>query len=36
MRIKELDQFGEVGQRPRQTVDLIDNDDLDFPGADVV
>ena len=36
MRIEQLDQFGEVRQRPRQTVDLVDNDDVDLPGADIV
>src|SRR6266403_2582055 len=36
MRIEQLDQFGEVRQRPCQTVDLVDNDDVNLPGADIV
>ena len=36
MGIEQLDQLGEVRQRPRQTVDLVDNDDIDLPGADIV
>jgi hypothetical protein len=31
----ELDQFGEVGKRPRQPVYLVDDDDVDLAGADV-
>src|SRR5260370_15774549 len=26
----------EVGQRPRQTVDLVDDDDVDLPGANII
>jgi hypothetical protein len=26
--IKQLDQLGEVRERPRKTVDLVDNDDV--------
>jgi hypothetical protein len=33
--IEQFDQFGEVRQGPRQTIDLVDDDDVD-PGADVV
>jgi hypothetical protein len=33
--IEEFDQFGKVGKRSRQTVDLVDDDDIDSPGADV-
>ena len=36
MRIEQIDQFGEVRQRPCQTVDLVDNDDVNLPGADIV
>jgi hypothetical protein len=36
MGIEELDQLGEVGQRPRQPVYLVDDDDVDLAGADVV
>ena len=36
MRIEQLDQLGEVGQRPCQTVDLVDDDDVDLPGADII
>ena len=31
MRIEQFDQLGEVGQRPRQTVDLVDDDDVENP-----
>ena len=34
--IKQLDQLGEVGKRPRQTVYLVDDDDVDLAGADIV
>ena len=36
MSIEELDQFGEVGKRPGQPVYLVDDDDIDLAGADVV
>ena len=36
MGFEELDQFGEVGKRSRQPVYLIDDDDVDLAGADVV
>ena len=36
MGIEQLDQLGEVGKRPRQTVDLVDDDDVDLAGADIV
>ena len=36
MGIEELDQFGEVGKRSRQPVYLVDDDDVDLAGADVV
>jgi hypothetical protein len=34
--IEQLDQLGKVCQRPRQAVDLVDDDDVNLPGADVV
>ena len=36
MGVEQLYQLGEVGQRPRQAVDLIDDDDINLPGADIV
>src|SRR6202011_1465800 len=36
MGIKQLDQFGEVRQRPRQAVDLVDDDDVNLAGADII
>jgi hypothetical protein len=36
MGIEELDQRGEVGKRSRQPVYLVDDDDVDLAGADVV
>ena len=36
MGIEQLDQLGEVRERPRKTVDLVDDDDVNLPGADVV
>jgi len=36
MGIEQLHQLGEVGQRPRQAVDLIDDDDINLPAADIV
>jgi hypothetical protein len=33
--IEQLDQLGEVGQRARETVDLVDNDDVDLSGFHV-
>ena len=34
--VEQLHEFGEVGQRTGQTVDLIDHDDVDLSGADIV
>src|SRR6266404_7052886 len=34
--IEQFDQLGEVRQRSRQTVYLVDDDDINLPGADVV
>ena len=36
MRVEQLDQLGEVGKRPRQPVDLVDDDHVDLPRPDVV
>ena len=36
MGIEELDQLGEVGKRSRQPVYLVDDDDVDLAGANVV
>src|SRR5882757_4870744 len=36
MGIEQFDQFGEICQGSRQTVDVVDDDDINLPGADVV
>src|SRR5258707_10240562 len=36
LSIEQFDKFGEVRQRSSQTVDLVDDDDIKLPGADVV
>jgi hypothetical protein len=36
MGIEEFDQFGEIGERSGQAVDFVDDNDLDFTGADVL
>src|SRR5712672_3374930 len=36
MGIEQLNQLGEICQRPRQAVDLVDDDDVDLAGANVV
>src|SRR6267142_1334246 len=36
MNIEQLNQLGEICQRPRQAVDFVDNDDIDLPGADII
>src|SRR6202158_1329288 len=36
MGIEQLDQLGEVCQRPRQAVDLVDDNDVDLAGTDIV
>ena len=35
MLVEQLDQLGEIGQRPGQPVDLVDDDDVDLAGADL-
>src|ERR1700676_1147571 len=36
MGIEQFNQLGKICQRPRQTIDLVDNDDVNLPGADIV
>ena len=36
MGIKQLDQLGEVCQRPGQPVDLVDDNDVDLAVSDIV
>jgi len=36
MRVEQFDQLGEVGERPRQPVNLVDDDHVDLAGPDVV
>ncbi len=35
MGVEDVDDLGEVGQRPREPVDLVDDDDLNLAGLDV-
>jgi hypothetical protein len=35
MGVEQFDQFGKIRQRPRQAIDLVDDNDIDLPGADV-
>jgi hypothetical protein len=35
MGIEDLDDLGEVGQRPGEAIDLVDHDHVDLPGFDV-
>ena len=35
VRIEQFDQLGEIGQRPGQAVDLVDDDDVDLAGPHV-
>ena len=35
MGVKDLDDLGEVGERSRQPIDLVDNDHIDFLGANI-
>ena len=36
VRIEDVDDLGEIGKRPGQAVDLVDNDDLNLPGLNVL
>jgi hypothetical protein len=36
MGIEQFDQFCEVGQRSGQPIDLIDHDDVDLSGSNIV
>ena len=35
MRVEDVDDLGEVGERAGQPVDLVDDDDLDLACLDV-
>ena len=35
VRVEQLDELGEVGQRAGQAIDLVDDDDIDLSGANV-
>ena len=36
MLVEQLDQLGKVGERTGQAIDLVDDDDVDLAGADIV
>jgi hypothetical protein len=36
MLVEQLDQLGEICQRPGEAVDLVDNDDVDLAGLYVL
>ena len=36
MLIEKLDELGKIGERTGQTIDLVDDDDVDLAGADIV
>jgi hypothetical protein len=36
MGIEQLNQLGEIYQRSRQPIDLVDDDDINLAGADIV
>ena len=36
MGVEDVDDLGEICKRPGQPVDLVDNDDLNLPGLDVL
>jgi len=36
VNIEQLDQFGKIGERPGQPIDLVDDDDVDLAGSDIV
>src|ERR1700676_1614125 len=36
MSVKQFDQLGKVGQRPGQTIDLVDNNDIEPSGTDII
>jgi hypothetical protein len=35
VRVEQLDQFGKVSERARETVDLVDNNYIDLAGFDI-
>ena len=34
--VENVDDFGKICERPRQSVDLVDNDGMSFAGLDVL
>jgi hypothetical protein len=36
MRVEQFDQLGEVGKRPRQPVDLVDDNHVDLTGLNIL
>jgi hypothetical protein len=36
VRIEDVDNLGEIGERPCQPIDFVDNDDLNLAGLDVL
>jgi hypothetical protein len=36
MGVEDVHDLGEIGKRPRQTINLVDNDDLNLAGLDVL
>jgi hypothetical protein len=36
MCVEQFYQLGKVGQRSRQAIDLVDDNDVKLPGADIV
>ena len=34
--VEDFHEFGEIGERARQAVDFVDDDDGDFSGADLL
>ena len=35
MRVKQLDQFGKVRERARETIDLVNNDNINLACFDI-
>ena len=36
MVVKDFHKLGEIGEGPRQAVDLVDDDDVDLPSANLL
>ena len=36
MGVEDVDDLGKICERPRQSIDLVDNDDLNLAGLDVL